>query len=200
MFQQGNQGFVPDELNAPAGKLAIIAQNPGSDEELAGQPLVGATGRMMESKFLPVTGFRREEVNLLNVLKCRWQGGNKLPPAATLKPAMKHCMSAHFRLPAATELTLVMGGLAYQAMGGEGTITDWRGHVIKRPSEPAMLPTLHLADLFREPTMHHVTVADWRKVKPILRGEYPRHIPNCTVNDPGWFLKAMEAPYVVVDG
>ena len=45
------QGFVPDDL-VPGARVAVIAQNPGSDEEQQGTPMVGKTGQMLNSHYL----------------------------------------------------------------------------------------------------------------------------------------------------
>ena len=120
------QGFVPDELveHAP---VAIVGQNPGADEERQGSPFVGATGHSMMNEYFPQGRQVRGQVHLMNILKCRWNRSNNLPPKATLDVAVAHCMGAHFRVPLGVELIVTQGHLAASALGCPGTITDWRG-------------------------------------------------------------------------
>lgn len=86
-------GFVPDELRDV--EVAILAQNPGENEEeglrctdygprfgrrqmyltepCRPAPLIGPTGFLLEREFLPISGLSRDRVSLCNVLKCRLQ-------------------------------------------------------------------------------------------------------------------------------
>ncbi len=56
---------------APAGaRLALVGEAPGASEDAAGRPFVGRAGGLLE-RVLGEVGLRRDEVVLLNVLKCR---------------------------------------------------------------------------------------------------------------------------------
>lgn len=147
------KGFVPDErYDAP---VTILAQNPGADEERGQRvtgysgrvalyepnqrgpaPLIGKTGYDMERTYFPIAKLERGKVSICNVLKCRVQiprRTNDLPTGKVLDAALDHCTSAHLRIPPSTRLVVAMGALAWRAMGGPGTITDWRGYL--KPGE-----------------------------------------------------------------
>lgn len=201
------QGFVPDEI-VPGARVAILAQNPGADEEREGRPMVGTTGQMMDREYLPLAQLERgRNVHVLNVLKCRWvskgKRTNDLPPAAILKPAVTHCMEAHLRIPLDAEVVVCQGALAWSAMGGPGTISSWRGFT--HPTRtPATLATLHLADLYRDPRMRLPTRQDWRKIPKLLAGTWPRPIPPSIVATTpqdiwAWVEPALHEPYLAVD-
>ncbi len=50
--------------------LVFVGEAPGRDEDLAGEPFVGAAGQLL-TKILAAIGFQRDEVYICNVLKCR---------------------------------------------------------------------------------------------------------------------------------
>lgn len=60
---------VPGEGN-PHARLILIGEAPGADEDATGRPFVGRAGQHLD-KILAAAGFRREEVFIGNILKCR---------------------------------------------------------------------------------------------------------------------------------
>jgi uracil-DNA glycosylase len=58
-------------------ELCLIGEAPGGDEDAQGLPFVGAAGQML-NKILVGCGFKREEVYICNVIKCR-PPGNRTP-------------------------------------------------------------------------------------------------------------------------
>lgn len=129
MYGDG-RGWVPDEMIG--ADVTILMQNPGADEERMGQPAVGRSGQYLNERCLPQAGLERGvNVNVANVLKCRWINGgqrtNNLPPAAILKPAIQHCTRTHLRIPPETKLVIGLGALANSYLGCPGSISSWRG-------------------------------------------------------------------------
>jgi DNA polymerase len=60
---------VPGE-GSPTAALVFVGEAPGAREDLAGRPFVGAAGRLLDD-LLASIGLRREEVFILNTVKCR---------------------------------------------------------------------------------------------------------------------------------
>lgn len=54
----------------PEAALMFVGEAPGRDEDLAGEPFVGAAGALL-TKMIAAMGFGRDEVYIANVLKCR---------------------------------------------------------------------------------------------------------------------------------
>lgn len=54
----------------PEANLVLIGEAPGREEDLQGEPFVGAAGKLLD-KMLAAIGFSREEVFIANILKCR---------------------------------------------------------------------------------------------------------------------------------
>lgn len=60
---------VPGEGNANA-ELLFVGEAPGASEDAVGRPFVGSAGRLLDL-LLGLTGHAREDVFVLNVIKCR---------------------------------------------------------------------------------------------------------------------------------
>jgi len=54
----------------PGAELLFVGEAPGHEEDLRGEPFVGRAGQLLD-KIIAALGFRREEVFIANVLKCR---------------------------------------------------------------------------------------------------------------------------------
>ena len=54
----------------PAAKLVVVGEGPGADEDRQGEPFVGAAGQLL-NKILGACQLSREQVYILNVVKCR---------------------------------------------------------------------------------------------------------------------------------
>jgi uracil-DNA glycosylase family 4 len=64
----------------PRAQLVFVGEAPGEDEDLQGQPFVGRAGQLLTRIIENAMGFKREEVYICNVLKCR-PPGNRNPAA-----------------------------------------------------------------------------------------------------------------------
>ncbi len=68
---------------APAApRLALVGEAPGAAEDAAGRPFVGKAGQLLD-RLLAEVGLRRDEVAVLNTVKCR-PPGNRPPKPAEL--------------------------------------------------------------------------------------------------------------------
>jgi uracil-DNA glycosylase len=64
--------------DTPAGaRLALLGEAPGAQEDATGRPFVGRSGQLLDA-LLTAAGGRREDVAVLNTLKCR-PPGNRPP-------------------------------------------------------------------------------------------------------------------------
>jgi DNA polymerase len=66
----------------PRPRLVFLGEAPGADEDRQGEPFVGRAGKLLNDIITACT-FRREDVYILNILKCRPPGNrNPLPQEA----------------------------------------------------------------------------------------------------------------------
>lgn len=54
----------------PEARVLIVGEAPGKNEDLQGEPFVGAAGKYL-NELLAIAGLTRDEVFIANVLKCR---------------------------------------------------------------------------------------------------------------------------------
>jgi DNA polymerase len=54
----------------PKADIMFVGEAPGREEDLQGEPFVGRAGKLLD-KILEATKFKREDVYIANVLKCR---------------------------------------------------------------------------------------------------------------------------------
>jgi DNA polymerase len=67
----------------PKPRLVFMGEAPGADEDRQGEPFVGRAGQLL-TKIIEACTLRREDVYILNTLKCRPPGNrNPLPEEAT---------------------------------------------------------------------------------------------------------------------
>jgi len=63
----------------PLARLCFLGEAPGADEDRQGEPFVGRAGQLL-TRIIEACTLRREDVYILNVLKCRPPGNrNPLP-------------------------------------------------------------------------------------------------------------------------
>ncbi len=61
----------------PHARLVFVGEGPGADEDLKGEPFVGAAGQIL-NRIITAMGLKREDVYICNVVKCR-PPGNRDP-------------------------------------------------------------------------------------------------------------------------
>ncbi len=57
-------------IGNPKAKILFIGEAPGKDEDLQGEPFIGRAGKLLD-KILAAMGFKREDIYIANILKCR---------------------------------------------------------------------------------------------------------------------------------
>lgn len=74
----GRTRAVPGE-GSPDTEVVFVGEGPGQNEDRQGRPFVGAAGGLLE-ELLQMIGWRREEVFITNVVKCRPPGNRDPEP------------------------------------------------------------------------------------------------------------------------
>ncbi len=75
-LHEGRAKTVPGEGN-PETEVVFVGEGPGRDENQAGRPFVGASGRLL-TELIESIGWSRDDVFITNVVKC-WPPGNRDP-------------------------------------------------------------------------------------------------------------------------
>ncbi len=152
VFGQGN----------PKASLVFVGEAPGAEEDAQGRPFVGAAGRLL-TKIISAMGFKREEVYICNLLKCRPPGNRDPLPgeAAACRPFVEHQISL-----IRPRVICALGRFASQALldTDEG-IQRLRGRRFEWKGIP-VYPTFHPSALLRDESLKkHV----WEDMKLVMK-------------------------------
>jgi len=127
--------------------LMIIGEAPGAEEDKQGEPFVGRAGSLLSAMLLAI-GFKRQQVYIANILKCR-PPGNRDPH----KDEEMHC---HGYLQRQVELLqpkviLAVGRIAaQQLLASQEPLGRLRGQLYRYGKIP-LIVTYHPAYLLRSP-------------------------------------------------
>ena len=161
--------IVHTEGNRSA-RLMFIGEAPGADEDAQARPFVGRAGQLL-TKIIESIGFKREEVLIGNVNRCRPPGNRPPTPeeAATCKPFLLREIAA-----VGPEVIVVLGNTATQnLLGVKQGISRLRGQFQDYQGVKVM-PTFHPAYLLRDPSKKKETWEDLKKVRDYLESAAKR--------------------------
>jgi uracil-DNA glycosylase family 4 len=148
----------------PEANLMFVGEAPGADEDAQGEPFVGAAGQLL-TKMIQAMGYRREDVYICNVIKCRPpQNRNPEPDeiAACEQFLRKQIAIVQPRL------IVALGKFAAHFLCGETTpITRLRGN-LRTFHEIPVMPTYHPAFLLRDASRKGEAWADLKQVMAML--------------------------------
>ncbi|MBA3778893.1 MAG: uracil-DNA glycosylase [Chloroflexi bacterium] len=77
-LHQGRTNAVPGEGH-PETEVVFVGEGPGFNEDQQGRPFVGAAGNLL-TELIGTVGWRRDEVFITNVVKCRPPGNRDPEP------------------------------------------------------------------------------------------------------------------------
>lgn len=150
----------------PQARLVFVGEGPGAEEDNSGRPFVGRAGQLLD-KIIIAIGFKREDVYIANIVKCR-PPGNRTPE----RDEVETCEPFLLRQLALIrpEVIVALGSPAFQCLlrtresitRARGEWRDWNG--IK------VMPTFHPAFLLRSPDKKREVWEDMKKVRDYLSG------------------------------
>jgi uracil-DNA glycosylase family 4 len=132
--------------------IMFVGEAPGADEDIQGEPFVGAAGQLL-TKMIQTMGLSRDTVYIANILKCRpdmpaGSSGNRKPTADEMKTCIPYL---HAQIDNIKPKVLVaLGATAMEGLVGKLPvgITKLRGtwHTYR---DIPLMPTYHPAYLLR---------------------------------------------------
>lgn len=145
--------------------LMLVGEAPGAREDELGRPFVGAAGELL-NRILQAAGFKREEVYITNVVKCR-PPGNRLPTPDEVQ-ACRPYLEIQVEL-VSPKIIVCLGALATQVLIAPGArITRLRGQWIQKDGI-YYLPTFHPAALLRDESKKRPVWEDFKRVRALYR-------------------------------
>lgn len=145
----------------PKADLLVIGEAPGADEDKQGEPFVGRAGQLL-NKILEAVNFKREEVYIANILKCR--------PPENRRPHPDEVEQCEPYLWKQIELIkpkfiLCLGLTAAQTLlKTEESLTSLRASIHNYHGVPTFV-TYHPAALLRNPNWKRPTWEDVQKLR-----------------------------------
>lgn len=143
--------------NADA-RIMFLGEAPGADEDIQGEPFVGAAGQLLD-KIIVACGLKREDIYICNILRCRPPGNrNPLPQEAA---NCREYLDAQIAI-VQPEYIVCWGTIAAQNLLNEKrSVGKLRGSFLKHGSAK-VLCTYHPSYLLRYPQQKKEVWADMK--------------------------------------
>lgn len=152
----------------PSARLMFIGEAPGKEEDLQARPFVGDAG-MLLTRLVERMGFKREDVYIANIVKCR--------PPMNRDPEIDEIEKCRGFIERQIEIInpaviMSLGRISVQTLMGNTKlkITAIRGNFFDYKGIPLM-PTFHPAYLIRNPKDKWLTWGDAQKVIEKLKSK-----------------------------
>lgn len=147
---------------APGPKLVLVGEAPGAEEDLQGIPFVGKSGKLLTAMLDAIAVRRKEDIVILNALKCRPPQNRNPEPAETA--CCSHYLERQLEL-LKPDVLFLMGRFAVQ------TVLKDRAAAISR----------------LRGVVHEAELSDGRKVKCVVS-----YHPSYLLRSPGEKARAWE--------
>jgi uracil-DNA glycosylase len=130
----------------PDAELMLVGEAPGRNEDLQGEPFVGAAGKLLDELLVGI-GMTRDEAYIANVLKCR-PPGNRDPQQDEID-SCKGYLREQIRM-IEPDVVVTLGNFATKLLVPTQTgITRMRGQQIDWWLGATLIPTFHPAAALR---------------------------------------------------
>ena len=155
----------------PEGRIMLVGEAPGREEDLQGKPFVGRSGQLLD-RMLAAIGLDRTKVYIANTVPWR-PPGNRTPTPAEIALCLPF-LHRQIEL-AAPDFLVTLGAPAAQTLFGQPvSITRvrgvWRDVDIAGRTFP-VLPTFHPAFLLRQPAQKALAWRDMLMLRRALEGD-----------------------------
>ncbi len=160
---------VPGEGNPNRPDILFVGEGPGADEDDQSRPFVGEAGQLLD-KMIAGMGYKREDVFIANIVKCR-PPGNRVPLPEEMSACVPY-LKAQIAL-IKPKIIVALGKTAVQELlQKDVAITKFRGTWCQYEGIDLM-PTYHPAYLLRSPGKKGEAWADLKAVLAKLGKEPP---------------------------
>jgi len=146
---------------SPSARVVLVGEGPGREEDRLGRPFVGPAGKLLEH-IIAAVGWRRQEVYICNVIKCRPpKNRDPLPDEIeSCGPFLRRQLRA-----IRPQAILAVGSFAAQfLLSTQQPISRLRNQVYQFEGIP-VVPTYHPAYLLRNPLQKRQA---WEDVQLLL--------------------------------
>lgn len=137
--------------------VMFVGEGPGRNEDLRGEPFVGAGGKLLDSA-LKMAGLDRCSVFITNIVKCR-PPENRRPLEDEIEICTSNYLDRQIEL-LKPKLICTLGATALEYFIGKKSIGKLHGKLLKSDTSTLLFPAYHPAAIFRN-----------RSLKPIFERE-----------------------------
>ena len=165
-------------------RIAIVGEAPGMEEDYAGRPFVGSSGKLLDA-LLTEAGINRNSCYITNVVKERPPGNNfnifyedtkRTKPTPALLEARAEVVQEIQEL--SPNVTIALGNEAMKALTGRSGIQKWRGS-IQEGKVGKVIASLHPAAVLRMYNWRPLVLVDLKRAKE--ESTHPEaHLPSIT--------------------
>jgi uracil-DNA glycosylase family 4 len=164
----------------PKGRVMLVGEAPGADEDRLGKPFVGVSGQLLD-RMLACIGLDRTNVYITNILPWR-PPGNRSPTAAEIAVCLPF-VERQIEL-VAPDLLVLLGGTAAKTLlaTADGIVKmrgKWRSYALPGlPGPVDAIATYHPAYLLRSPAQKRDSWRDLLMIKNKLKNKDGASITN----------------------
>ena len=161
----------------PDADLMFVGEAPGKNEDLKGEPFVGAAGKLLD-ELLAGIGLQRKQVYIANILKCR-PPGNRDPRAGEIESCTPF-LEEQIRIVDPTVIA-TLGNFATKSLLDTGRgISSLRGKLF-RVGERRIIPVFHPAAALYTPAKKDVLAEDFARLRRVM--DDPEHAAEPAVDE-----------------
>jgi DNA polymerase len=154
---------VPGE-GSPKARLLFVGEAPGHDEDVQGRPFVGRAGQLL-TKIIEAMSFRREDVFITNVVKCR-PPENRTPVREEAEACGPYLAAQIEILKPAAIVSLGKSATDFFIRNAKG-MTQIRGEFYEYRGIPVM-PTFHPSYILRQESIKSVKKQVWQDMQKVM--------------------------------
>ena len=148
--------------------LMLVGEGPGEQEELRGEPFVGAAGELLD-RMLEAIGHSRQHTSYIaNAVKCRAPGNRK--PHAVEADACRRYLEAQITLVKPKLIVALGQAAAASLLGLEAPVGSMREQVHQHaPTGTPVIVTYHPAYYLRKPDEKRKGWEDLKRIRALLK-------------------------------
>ncbi len=163
----------------PDAELMFIGEAPGKQEDLKGEPFVGAAGRLLD-ELLEGIGLERGDVYIANVLKCR-PPGNRDPRPEEIEACTPY-LREQVRLIDPVVIATLGNFAARFMLDTNAGITKLRGRLFRSDGRQ-VVPVYHPAAALYTPAKKGDLEEDFRRLRTVLDRGHPGALGGSVASD-----------------
>ncbi len=155
----------------PHARLMFVGEAPGKNEDLQGEPFVGAAGKFLD-ELLASIGIERSQVYIANMVKCR-PPGNRDPEPLEIDTCAPF-LARQIELIGPAVIATLGRFAAHYVLALDAPISALRGKLYHRNGRN-VVPVFHPAAALYDSTKRSVLEDDFKRIRVVLdraeRGE-----------------------------